>query len=289
MNWVILILTIWQGLVSGVSYSLFATGLTLIFGILFVANFAHGELFMLAAILLHVLMKMAGLNFFVAAIISIIVVAAFGFVFNRVVVKPLLGSLFSGMIATLAVSMLLMYGVQAILGPNSYVVDSPFTGITQIGDIRLSTESIVLFGIGLITILTIMMFINKTRIGKDMQATIQNPVGASLSGINTTRVYDFTLILASGLAALGGILMAVLVLADPVMGQSMLIKGFAIVVAAGMGNLRGAIILGIVFGVLESLFSMFVTPYFRETFIYGIMVLILLFRPEGLFSSVGDR
>ena len=284
MDSTILVQTAWSGLVNGTSYALFATGLTLIFGIMFVMNFAHGEIFMLGAIIVHVLMKFLGLNFFAAAVIAIAAVAAFGVLLNRTTVNPLLGSMWGGILATIAVSMILLNGITAIMGPTAHLIETPFEGIVQLGEIRISKESMGLFGVGSATIIVVLIFIQKSKIGKDMRATIQNPVGAGLCGINTIRVYDYTLVLASGLAALGGILMAVLTIADPFMGGPMLIKGFAIVIAAGMGNLMGAIILGLIIGVAESVFSLLVMPYFRETFIYGVMVLILLLRPEGLFN-----
>ena len=263
-------------------------GLTLIFGIMFVVNFAHGEIFMLGAILVHVLMKFLGLNFFLASILSIVLVAALGVLFNRTTVRPLLGSMWGGILGTIAVSMILLNGITAVMGPTAHLLETPFSGIIQFGGLRISKESLILFGVASATIVAVLLFIQKSTIGKDMRATIQSPVGASLSGINTTRVYDYTLILASGLAALGGILLAVLTIADPFMGGPMLIKGFAIVIAAGMGNLMGAIVLGFIIGVAEQLFSLLVMPYFRETFIYGIMVVILLMRPEGLFTRVKE-
>lgn len=267
------------------NYALFATGLTLVFGILFVINLAHGELFMLGAILAYVLMTHLGMNFFLAAFITIALVAAFGFVFNRIAIQPVRArSTWAPLISTLGMSLILLYGILATLGPTAHFLETPFTGITHIGTMGVTTEGIVLFGIGSAALVWLYLFLRRARIGKDMRATIQNPVGASLCGINTSRVYDYTLIMAFGLAALGGILLAVLSTADPYMGQAMLLKGFAIVIVAGMGNLAGTVILGVIIGVIESLFSVLVTPYFRETLIYGILVVVLLLKPEGLFA-----
>lgn len=285
MNWIIIVQAAWFGVVAGVNYALFAIGLTLVFGILFVANLAHGELFMLGAILAYVLMTHLGMNFFLAAFITIALVAAFGFVFNRIAIQPVRArSTWAPLISTLGMSLILLYGILATLGPTAHFLETPFTGITHIGTMGVSTEGIVLFGIGSAAIVWLHSFLRRARIGKDMRATIQNPVGATLCGINTSRVYDYTLIIASGFAALGGILLAVLCTADPFMGQAMLLKGFAIVIVAGMGNLAGTVILGVIIGVTESLFSVLVTPYFRETLIYGILIIVLLLKPEGLFT-----
>jgi len=287
MEWGQIAQATWFGIVNGVNYALFATGLTLIFGIMSVVNFAHGELFMLGAILVYVLMTFLGMNFFLAAIIAISLVAAFGIIFNRIAVRPLIASPAAVILATVAISMILLNGVAATIGPTAHLLDAPVTGVMQIANIRVSTVGVMIFFISSAVITATLLFIRGAKIGKDMRATIQNPVAASLCGINTVRVYDYTLIMASGLAAIGGIMLAVLNIADPYMGGTMLIKGFAIVIAAGLGNLTGAIILGVAIGIAESLFSFFVIPYFRETFIYGIMVLILLLRPEGLFTRRG--
>lgn len=285
MSWIRIVQAAWFGVVTGVSYAIFASGLTLVFGTLSVANLAHGEMLMLGAILAYILMTYLGMNFFLAAFISVGSVAAFGFVLNRIAVKPLIGkSPWATLISTLGVSIILLRSILATLGPTAHFVETPFTGITHIGTMTVATEGIVLFGVGSAAIVGLHLFLRRARVGKDMLATIQNPVGASLCGINTSRVYDYTLIMASGLAALGGTLLAVLTTADPFIGQAMILKGFVIVIVAGMGNLVGAAILGVIIGVTESLFSVLVSPYFRETFIYGIMIVVLLLRPEGLFA-----
>ncbi len=285
MEWIAIVQAAWFGLVTGVNYALFATGLTLVFGIMLILNFAHGEVFMVGSIVAYVLMTFLGMDFFLAAVIAIILVAAFGFALNRIAVQPLIArSSQAVLLSTLGISLMLFHGVLATLGPTGHFIETAFTGITYIGELSISTEGIVLFGIGSTTIASVYLFLRRAKIGKDMQATIQNPVGASLCGINIRRTYDYSLIMASGLAALGGILMAALYSVNPFIGMGMLIKGFVIVIVAGMGNLVGAAILGVAIGVAESLFGVLVSSYFRETFIYGIMVIVLLLRPQGLFT-----
>jgi branched-chain amino acid transport system permease protein len=268
------------------NYALFATGLTLIFGIMNVINLAHGELFMLGAVLVYILMTYLGINYFLAGIISVTTISGFGFLLNRIAIQPLVTkSPFTILLSTIAMSMIILHGTLAVMGPTGHLISTPISGMVRMGPINLRTEGIMLFSVGLIAIISVYLFLERAKIGKDMQATIQNPVGAKLCGINTTRVYDYTVIMASGLAALGGILNSALYTADPVMGQNILIKGFAIVIVAGLGNLLGATILGIVIGVTEMLFSFFISAFFREVMVYGIMVLVLLLKPEGLFSK----
>ncbi len=286
MEWVALAQSAWFGLVTGVNYALFATGLTLIFGIMGVVNMAHGELFMLGGILVYLFMSFLGLNYFIAGALAVLAVAAFGYVFNRITIQPVINkSSWTVLLSTIAMSMVLLHGIMSAMGPSGKLVTTPITGLTQLGPMSIRTEGIMLFAVGLVAILGTYTFLRTARTGKDMQATIQNPVGAKLCGINTTRVYDYAVIMAAALAAIGGVLNSALYTADPAMGQNILIKGFAIVIVAGLGNLMGATILGIVIGVLEMVFSMLVSAFFREVLVYGIMVVVLLIRPEGLFTK----
>lgn len=273
------------GLLTGVNYAIFATGLTLVFGVMFVVNMSHGELFMLGAVIVWALMKFVHMNYFFAVFVAIVLVAAFGFVLNRVAVRPLLSRPpWLILIATLGISMILLQGTIGIVGRTGLSIRSPFSGYTNIGGLTIAKDRIMVLCVASVSIVALYILIKATKLGKDMRATIQSPVGAALCGINTDRVYDFVLIIASGMAALGGAFTVPLFTADELIGQSMLLKGFAITVAAGMGNLAGALILGVVFGVIESLFSQFVDPYFKDSFIFGIMIIVLLVKPQGLFT-----
>ena len=118
-----------------------------------------------------------------------------------------------------------------------------------------------------------------------MRATAQNPIGANLSGINTKRVYDYTMMISAGLAALSGVLLAPVLSAHPSMGQPLLLTGLVIVIVGGLGNLNGTIIVGLLIALLEALFGQYVSTFYRGAFIYGIMIVVLLFRPQGLFAK----
>jgi branched-chain amino acid transport system permease protein len=139
--------------------------------------------------------------------------------------------------------------------------------------------------VGAIAIGGIMLLLRRSKLGKQMRATAQNLTGASLIGINVQKVYAYTMLIASVLAALAGILVAPLLVAYPTMGQAVLIKGFCVVVVGGMASIKGAVIFGLSIGVLESLFGQYVSPLYRQVFIYGIMVVALLLKPEGLFKG----
>ena len=143
----------------------------------------------------------------------------------------------------------------------------------------------MLFVAGGVTIVGLHLLLTKTRLGKMMRATAQNLTGARLIGTNTQRVYDFTLIIASAIAGLAGILMLLISTAYPTMGQPLLLMGFSVVIVAGMGNLKGAVVVGLSLGVMEALFGQYVDTYFRSAFVYAVMVIVLLLRPQGLFGK----
>jgi len=286
MNWLVIVQGFVFGLVSGVNYAIFATGLTLVFGIMFVVNMAHGELFMLGAAGVWILMSYLNMNYYLAGVIAVILVAAFGLALNRVAIRPLLGRAAPWviLISTLGVSNILLQGTIAIIGRRGLSLMTPLVGYINLGALTIAKDKIMLVVVGLIAMMVLFIFLKRARLGKDMRATIQSPIGASLCGINLQRVYASTLVLAAAMAALGGVLMVPLYTADPLVGQSMLLKGMAIVVTAGMGNLVGASILGVAFGIVESMFGVFVSPYYEDSLIYGIMILVLLIRPQGLFT-----
>ena len=123
-----------------------------------------------------------------------------------------------------------------------------------------------------------------TKLGKKTRATGQNLLGARLIGINTTAVYDTTLMVASGLAALAGVLIVLVSAASPNLGQPLLITGFAVVIVAGMGNVAGAVAVGLFLGVTEALFGQFISTYYRQGYLYVVMIIVLLLRPQGLFG-----
>ena len=284
MDWVVFGQQAWNGLANGVAYVIFALGLTLIFGVLKVTNIAHGEFFMIGAMALVSLQELLGLHFFVALILSTLLVAVISFVSNRIAVRPLLAaSPLSTLLSTLAVSYILL-NTSIIIWPFPKKVRPPISGTLDLEGVRITGESLVTFGLGALVIAGLYFFLSKIKMGKEIDATSQNIVGASLTGINVKKIYDLTFVIAGALAAIGGGLVAPMWQANTSMGQYVLLKGFAIVVVAGMGNVLGCLWVGLLAGVAESLFGQYVAMYYKEGFLFGVMVISLLIKPEGLFT-----
>lgn len=285
MDWVIFAQMLWYGLERGALYVVFALGLTLGFGVMGIINFAQGELAMLGAMSVYTLMAFVGVPFFPAAAISIVAVALFGIIFNRIAVQPLIvKNPWSVLISTIAVSWILIHGGYALWGPHSYILDFPFPQVLNLGGVRISAGGITLVIVAAITVTALYLFLAKAKTGKVMRATAQNPTGASLVGINIDRIYVYTMVMASAFAAIAGIFLFPILATSPSMGQAVLLMGFVVVIVGGMGNVTGCVVVGLLIGIMEALFGQYVSMLFRGAFIYGIMIIVLLVRQQGLFA-----
>jgi branched-chain amino acid transport system permease protein len=285
MGWKILGQQIWYGLVTGGAYVVFASGLTLAFGVMRIINMAHGELCMLGAMLVYTLMAFLGMNLFLAACVSIAAVGLFGIILNRVAIQPVLGiSPLNVLLSTLGVSLIMMHGGVAIWGAVPRQIKTPFTGVKDVFGVRISEESLALFVVGAIALTALHLVLTRAKIGKQVRAISQNMLGASLVGINTKRVQDYTMGFSAILGALAGILMTPIWSASPNMGQPMLVTGFVVVIVAGLGSIWGAVLVGLLLGVIEALFGQYVSTFYRAAFTYALMIIVLLLKPEGLFG-----
>jgi branched-chain amino acid transport system permease protein len=283
MTWV-LGQQMWNGFVAGMAYVLFAMGLNLIFGVLGVINMAHGEVFMIGAMLVWTLISFLELNFFLATFLSVLIVAALGVAFDRVAVRPLIeADPLIIMLSTMAMSVIFMYGAMTVWNVDARVIVTPFKGKTMLFGTVITNASLVLCSMGFVTLGGLHLFLTKTTTGKLIRATAQDRIGAHLVGINVKWVYAFTMSLASALAAIAGAIVGPIWVAFPAMGQDMLPKGFAIVVVSGLGNLWGCVITGLLLGITEGAFTHYVSLYFRDAYVFGIMILACLLRPQGLF------
>ncbi len=287
MDWQLLGLQLMYGVTTGVAYAVFSLGLTLILGVMGIINVAHGELYMLGAMLYCSAIYYLGMNFLLAAPVAILAVCVIGAICSRIAVEPLLKSsnpLLTTMLSTIAISMSFMYGSLLVWGAKTVPADLPFVGQVSFGPLFIPTGRLVLTIVGLLAIVLLYLFVGKTQTGKVIRATAQNRFAASLMGIDLKKVYGLAFTIAAGLAALGGILVAPVWTSNPFMGQLMILKGFVVVIVAGMGSIRGAILVGILLGLAETFFGYFVSMYYREGLGYGIMVIMLLLRPKGLFE-----
>ena len=271
---------------NGSGYILFAAGMALTFGVMRVMNFAHGEIYMMGGMLVYAIIKSTGMNIIAAAVLAVLAVAVLGLVVNRVVIRPVLAiSAAAPLLATIALSFIMLNGAGAIWGNIARIIlPSGFFGVVRGGGLVMSYAGLAVIGVGILVGVGLHVFMAKAPLGKQMRATVQNMTGANLVGINTKRIYDYTLIISSALAAMGAILLGFIHTVNPSMGQPVLLIGFVIVVVAGMGNLLGATITAVGVGIVESLLIAYTNAEYAEPMIYAMLIVILLIRPEGLFT-----
>ncbi|WP_137392376.1 branched-chain amino acid ABC transporter permease [Rhodoligotrophos defluvii] len=287
MEFVVFAQQVVNGLVNGMAYVLIATGLTLIFGVLRIVNFAHGEFYMLGAFFTYYVVSLAGLDYVSATIIATAVVAAVGILANRLFFWPLRREHeFTILLSSLGLALLLTNGGEVVFGADPKYVSSPFSDeIVEMGNLIVTQQRVVIFAVGVIVLIALYLFIKNSRMGKMMRATAQNPEGAALTGINIRQVHTYTFALACGLAALAGALVGPTAMIYPTVGGWAVLKGFIVVIMGGLGSIPGALVGGLALGVIESLGGGYISLGFAEAIGYAIIIIVLLWRPQGLFGT----
>ena len=252
-----------NGLTLGSAYAVIAIGYTLVFGVLNIVNMAHGGIFMIGAYIGLLLVTEAGLGIFPALIGAMIGGAVLGYGLEIFALRPLRRRK-----VTHLAPLISTIGVSTFLESVALMVISLGTAVV------------------LMALLTVML--NKTKIGKAVRATSENAETAGLLGINTSRIITFTVMLASALGAAAGVLIGLSFNAiEPTMGTAMGLKGLAVLIMGGLGNVEGAMAGGFILGIAEVFAVAYGSSTYRDAVAFGIIILILFIRPEGLFSKAG--
>ncbi|MGF7159461.1 branched-chain amino acid transport system permease protein [Rhodoligotrophos appendicifer] len=287
MDFVVFTQQVINGLVNGMAYVLIATGLTLIFGVLRIVNFAHGEFYMLGAFFTYYVMSMLGLDYISAALIATGLTAAVGILANVLFFWPLRKEHeFTILLSSLGLALLLTNGGEVVFGADPKYVASPFSDeIVEWGDLIVTQQRLVVFAVGVVVLIALYLFIKNSSMGKMMRATAQNAEGAALTGINIRRVHAWTFALACGLAAVAGALVGPTAMIYPTVGSWAVLKGFIVVIMGGLGSIPGALVGGLALGVIESLGGGYISLGFAEAIGYAIIIIVLLWRPQGLFGT----
>jgi branched-chain amino acid transport system permease protein len=285
-----------NGLIVGVLYALMAVGLSLIFGILKVVNFAHGEFYMLGSYAYTLAAAALGISPWLSLPLAPIVGALVGFITERLLMRPLYAGYSSwglmkdeyAVVVTFAFSILLVNLVDKVVGPYPRL-GPPLVDVTRlrVGPVMLSGQKLIATGVGVAVMALLAFVIRSTVWGKRIQAVAQNRLGASLAGIDTARVSAIVFSAAGALAALAGALLAPIINASPDVGAFPAVKSYVIVVLGGMGSLPGSVLASLALGVLESFGAVYVSYDYRDTFGLAILVLVLLVRPQGFFGEQG--
>lgn len=276
-----------NGVVMGSSYVLIALGLTMIFGMLDILNFAHGELLMAGGFITLAATVGLGVPYLGAIVIAMAVVSVLGIVMERVAFRPLRNSDSINLLVTsLGVSIILQNLVQLIVGPDPNTINSPFSQIQiQVGGVILNGHRLFIFLFATIVVTFLYFFIQRTKIGIAMRACAFDMETAKLMGIRANTIIVTTFAVGSGLAAAAGALLAPIFSVYPTMGVSSTMTAFVVVLLGGVGNISGAIVGGMLLGLVETYASGYLSSEYKDVVAFIIMILVLLFKPEGLFGK----
>jgi branched-chain amino acid transport system permease protein len=274
-----------SGLLAGALYAMVALGLGLIFGVMRVLNVAHGPLLMLGAYTTFWLFQMLGLNPYLSLLVSMPLLFLVGVVLQRALVRrvvdaPELSSLLLTFGVSIALVNLAQLGFTSDLRSVEYL-----TGSFILGPFAFSKSRVIACAFALVITAGAFVLLKKTRLGKAIRAVSQSREVAQVCGINVQRIHLITFGAASALAAAGGTLVSVMVAIQPEMGQVYTFKSFLVIVLGGAGNYPGALLGGLLLGLIEQLSSLFLTTQVNEAVAYILLVLVLLVRPTGLLKG----
>lgn len=285
----ILATLVW-GVAIGCVYILLATGLNIIFGVMKLVNFAHGQFLMIGAYITWTVAVGAGLNAYVAILVAMVGVAALGVLIERFTFRRVLGT---EKLNEIFISLGLIYVFQnaamLLWGDKSKQVVSPFSGLSvKLGSLSITYDRIVIVFVVIAILVAFGLLMKKTKIGLAMRATSQRNSTAMLMGINVDRIYMITFALGTALAAAAGGLYGILFSFNYQLGAMPTIIAFAIIILGGLGSIRGAIVGGLLYGISEQLATLFLGGIWANSVAFALLIIVLVIRPTGIFGEKGE-
>jgi branched-chain amino acid transport system permease protein len=284
-----------NGLSLGALYALFALGFTLIFGVLGVINLSHGAIFMVGAYAGVEAVARLGLPLWVALPAAFAVAGLFGVVVDVLVLKPLRkrnAPHLIPMIATIGIGIALNNAVQGIFGAQNmrFPAGTIPTETIEVAGIGITAIEVAIIGLSFVLMAALLVVIRRTQVGRALRAIAESPKAAYLVGIDVEGLFLLTSFVAAGLGGVAGVMIGLYSNAIfPLMGQPMLQKGVAVIILGGMGDIRGALLAGLFLGFAEVLSVAYVGSTMRDAVAFGLLFLILLVRPKGLFGTTNER
>jgi len=276
-----------SGIAIGSVYALVALGFVLIYKATEVVNFAQGELLMLGAFLAYTLIVLLGLNFWLGGLLAVVLTAAFGFLLERTVVRPIVGQpVFAIVMVTIGIGFVARSVVTMIppWGVDTHVIQTPFSNRTlSVAGVVLSQDHVAVVVLTVILCLGLFGFFRYTTLGVAMQATSQNQLAAYYVGIPVKRVFSLIWAISAGVAAFAGVLLAPVAFVHANMGF-IGIKAFPAAVLGGFGSILGSLVAGILIGLIESLGGLLISPSYKTLIVFALYLAVVLVRPRGLFG-----
>ena len=282
-----------QQLVNGLSlgsiYALIALGYTMVYGIIKLINFAHGDIYMLGAFVAFYATRYFQLNLFLALIVAMLFCGVLGVVIERIAYKPLRhATRITALITAMGVSYILEYGTQFLAGSDVKTFPEGLLGnlTLELGGVRISMQQIMIFAVTILLMLALTYIVNRTRMGRAMRAVSVDEEAAQLMGISVDRTISFTFLLGSVLAGAAGVLVGVYYNSiNPLMGMTPGLKAFIAAVFGGIGIIPGAMIGGLSIGIAETLVIAYGSSLYKDAIVYVILILILIIKPAGLLGK----
>ena len=285
-----------NGILMGSIYGLTALGLTIIFGVLKVINFAHGSLLMVGMYTAYWAVALSGLHPYVTLVAVIPVMYLFGYYLQDIVIKPIFKAEkdvrepITVIIVTTGLWYILDNATLLVFGPQyRSLPDNPLRGrMMEVGGMLVSVPKVWGFVTAVVTALVVFLFLQKTRMGRAIRATSLDREAASLMGINQYKIYNVAFGIGTATAGIAGVTLVPFYNIFPTVGVLFDIKGFIIVVLGGLGSIGGALLGGIIIGLIESIGPQFMTATWTEAIVYGLFLVVLFVKPSGLFGVKYD-
>jgi branched-chain amino acid transport system permease protein len=282
---------IFWGLYAGCIYILLATGLNLIFGVMKIVNFAHGEFLMIGAYITATIFFLTGFNPYAIILVSMLALVGIGAVVERLCFRPILGtSKLNEIFLSIGLIYIFTNSAAMIWGDEWQSIKSPYAGISvPIGSLNVPLDYIIIIITTSAILLGLYIFLRKTKTGREMRATSQNRKGAMLVGINVERMDILSFGIGCALAAAAGTLWVVSgQVFNPYMGSIPAVKAFAIIILGGLGSIPGAIIGGLIYGIAENGAAYFLGGVWKDAISFIILIVVLVIRPTGLFGEESE-
>lgn len=273
-----------NALVLSSLYILMALGFALLLSIMGVVNFTHAVIYMVGGYVCYELIVTAGLNNWVALLITALGLGLFGLFLERFGFRPFFGNTNRIIVLTLAVIVILESLVNVLVGSEVRAIPSFWSGSFQIKGVWIAHERIIAFVAAAVLLIAVFTFIRRSRTGQQMLATSQDFVGATLQGINIYRITAIAAFIACALAAVAGGLMGSLMFLNPFAGDEMLVRAIQVVILAGIGSIGGVLVGGVILGVLNAFLPLWVEGSAVDAVGVAVIIVIMLFRPQGLFG-----
>ncbi len=275
-----------SGILAGGIYALISIGLTLIFGVVRVKNFAHGEYLMLGAYLVYWLNVLIGIDPYLSVFIVVPIMFAFGALTHQVVIRPvLMKSSLNQILVTIGLSFFLQNMALLLFRADFRTVRTEYSSVAiKAGVLSIGFPRLMAFVIAMAVTLAIFLFLKHTYLGKAIRAVAMNRQGAMLMGIDINFIYTFAWGLGIACVGVAAIMITPIYSIFPMVGQMFVLAAFVVVVLGGLGNFTGALLAGLLLGVVESFSGYFIHPALKEVVYFGIFILVLSIKPSGLFG-----